>query len=434
MDSICLRLGRTCARNSVLLGLVLGASCSAELGRKGELDGRATSDAQSARDSRQTPGDLGRDGSRSADVGATEDVGPVDASAMDGPLADLRADGAPPDATGDARAGDKGVPDRGVRTDGGTRRDVRGRPVISGGTLKTDTGQIMRAGRIRASEGDARKPETWASARALGLNTMRVGFTVGAKSMTEVFAMLDPVVAAARNNRMYVMFCNAETSPGDWGKNIAENKSKSISNWRAIAPRYANETHVFYEMLNEPEEWGLWSHYATSATQPTELLIGLRAVHDVIRAAAPNTPVLVPSPANLQAAGGASQYIAAIRAFESLGPVNWTRTVWSFHYYNKSMSFGVTGAATDGGRAAFQWLKARYPIAVTETNWWMEPPRDVLINAADALEDSGVGWSIMRYPGQPGASPNPFPNDLFPDPLTKKVAQLRARGYVIPVE
>lgn len=313
--------------------------------------------------------------------------------------------------------------------------DVRGRPVISNGTLRTDTGQIMRAGRVSSSEAAARDPAMWARARALGLNTLRVGFTVGDKSMPAVFALLDPIVAAARNNRMYVMLCNAETKPGDWTNNKPANRAKSIANWRAVAPRYANEEHVFYEMINEPEEWGLWSHYASSPTAPTELLVALRAVHDVIRAEAPNTPVLVPSPGNLHAPDGVTQYVAAIQAFESLGPVNWSRTVWSFHYYNRSLTIGISNdEATDGGRAAFNWLKARYPIVVTETNWWMEPPRDVLIDAADALEDANVGWTIMRYPGQPGSSPNPFAGDLFPDPLTRKVAQLRARGFTIPTE
>jgi hypothetical protein len=275
----------------------------------------------------------------------------------------------------------------------------------------------------------------WALGRSIGLNGIRVGFSVGAKTLSATAAMIDPCVDAARNNRMYVMLCNAETAPGTWDDNIPVNKAKQIENWSFMADRYKNEPHVFYEQVNEPEAWGLYSHYANAAAVPTALLVALRDVYNVIRAAAPDTVVLLPSPANLQATGGAAQYINAIKGFETLGPVDWGKTVWSFHYYNQTGALGVNNDdATDGGRAGLTWLRERYPIACTETNWWMEPPRAVLIDGLDAMEDSGVGHCLMRGPGQTGTSPNPFAGDLFPDPLANKYAQLRARGYVIPVE
>lgn len=313
--------------------------------------------------------------------------------------------------------------------------NVRSRPQIVGGTLRTDTGQLMRFGRSPAADAPTKSAATWAAGRALGLNGIRVGFNVGAKTLSETAANLDLIIDAARNNRMYVMLCNAETSPGTWGDNIAANRARQIEIWSFMAARYKDEQHVFYEQLNEPEAWGLWSHYANASAVPTALLVALRDVYNVIRAAAPDTVVLLPSPANLQATGGAAQYIHAIQGFETLGPVDWDHTVWSFHYYNQTMVLGVNnGSATDGGRAGLAWLSARYPIACTETNWWMESPRAVLIDGLDAMEDAAVGHCLMSRPGQTGTSPNPFPGDLFPDPIANKYAQLRARGYVIPVE
>lgn len=311
--------------------------------------------------------------------------------------------------------------------------NTRGRPQVTGGTLRTDTGLPMRSGRFSGDAAAATDAAVWAQARALGLNTMRCGFKVGNQSLATVHARLDKIVDAARNNRMYVLLCNAETSPAAWEDNIAANKAKQIENWTSVAARYKDETHVFYDQINEPEGWGLWSHYAANATTPTDLLIALREVHDVIRSNAPDTVALMPSAANLQASGGAQQYVNAIRAFESIGPVDWTRTVWSFHYYNQTRLLGVNNnSATDGGRAGLAWLKAQYPIVCTETNWFIDkPPREWLVDAADAMEDAGVGWAIMRYPGQTGDTPSSL---LGPDFIVNKVNQLRDRGYVIPVE
>ena len=71
---------------------------------------------------------------------------------------------------------------------------------------------------------------------------------------------------------------------------------------------------------------------------------------------------------------GMAQYVKAIQAFESLGPVDWTRACWSFHGYNQTGRMQVNSKYTapsgnvnlqmapDMGRAALIWLRARYPI------------------------------------------------------------------------
>ncbi len=310
---------------------------------------------------------------------------------------------------------------------------TRGRPQIAGGTLRTDTGVIMRAGRVQDNDALAKSSSMWAAGRALGLNTMRVGVKVGSKTIAETMAATDLIVNAARNNSMYVLLGNPETTPGTWDDNLATNRARKIEIWSVMADRYKDESHVFYEMLNEPEAWGLWSHYANASDVPTDLTVALRDVYNVMRSAAPDTLVLLPSCANLQASGGAQQYINAIQAFETLGPVDWTRTLWSFHYYDQTQLLGITnGSATDGGRAGMAWLRDRYPFACTETNWFIDnPPREWLVDAVDAMEDVGVGWSIMRRPGQSTPAPTPLLGPLY---LENKIAQLRDRGYVLPVE
>lgn len=338
----------------------------------------------------------------------------------------------------------------GRQTGGPTSTTTRARPQVSAGTLRTDTGVIIRAARAAESDSACRNPAMYAACRALGLNAVRVGVLKGTRTMAQVFSSLDQVVEAARNNRMYVMLGNPDAlgtpKPGKWANNLATNKANSIAFWEPTADRYRNETHVFYEMLNEPEEWGLWSNYTSSAGVPTALTVALREVFDAMRSAAPNTVLLAPTAANFDASGGMAQYIKAIQAWESLGAVDWSKACWSYHGYNSTARMQVNSKYTatpgdavtpapDVGRAALAWMRDRYPIVCTETNWWMEAARSVLIDVLDAHEDVQVAWSLMRHPLQTAASS--FSDELFAPgnkPLDHKVDQLRTRGFNIPVE
>lgn len=334
-------------------------------------------------------------------------------------------------------------------------QNVRSRPVISGGTVRTDTGQIIRSARVANGEPAAQDPATWVKCRAAGINCMRFGIKSGSEPPESKFAEIDAVVAAARNNRCYVMLGNPEAAPGTWVDDIATNKAKSLANWRAWAPRYKDEPHVFYELINEPEAWGRYTNYCNTDGVPNDLTIALREVFDVMRSLAPETIILAPSPANIDAAGGAVQYIKAIQAFESLGPIDWSRAAWSFHCYNQTARMLVNGKsdvqAPDNGRAALDYIKSRYPIMGTETNFWMEFGRRSLIDMVDMHELAQVGWTMMTYPGQvgplppvdPDAPPGTTIREDWPDSVAmydppgyilRKLDQLRSRGFVIPVE
>ena len=309
----------------------------------------------------------------------------------------------------------------------------RGRPMVVGGTLKTDTGQIIRSGAsvmVTGSARDATNPAVWDAARALGLNTMRVGVktTNAGKIVAQQLSVIDQVVEIARAQRMYVMLLFGNAPPGEFASDVVH-RDNAIAFWKAAAPRYAKKANVFYELVNEPEKWGNvvnWIGPAPNNT-PTRVFEWIRQVYDATRAGAPDTVILLPSVANLQSFNGARRYVDILRKFEQMGPVNWSKTVWSFHYYNGTVSLGVNNnSAKDGGRAALSYIKARYPILCTETNWWMEPPRSVLINGLEALEDVQVGWTLLRRPNQttPPASPS----------MEEKLTAMRKAGRVIPVE
>lgn len=327
---------------------------------------------------------------------------------------------------------------------------TRSRPVITGGpvrTLRTDTGQIIRAGAARIENNTSGLPfqnSTWVNGRALGLNTMRCGVqkVTLSLSLSALLNNIDIVVERARVNRMYCMLGYFAAGAGKYSDDIATNEANWIAFWEAAAPRYKDKPWVFFEQANEPWEWGQISS-ATAAMKAS-----LKRVYDVIRAGAPNTVVAFLSAANLSPS--AASYDTFMRGFDTLGngvPIDWSNTVLAHHYYNQTYKLAVSGTsnnATDKGHAGLTALGATYPLLNTETNWYVEAVREVLPDALDLYEDLGIGWTLLRAPGQTAPvyshdyDKNPITPDtpaiLGPAYLDNKIAQLRTRGYYIPVE
>ena len=327
----------------------------------------------------------------------------------------------------------------------------RSRPIITGGPLKTlttDTGQIIRSGAsvpIGANTTSAVfQNSTWAACRTLGFNTLRVSVISSALTLSQntLLSNIDLVVELARANRMYMMLGYFVVSPGSYGSDIATNQPMWTSFWNAAAPRWKDKPWVFYEPFNEPWQWG-----QVSSCTP-EIQQSLKVVYDTIRAGAPDTVIAWPSAANLSPS--AAQYATLLQGMDARGngvPVDWSKTVLSYHYYNQTQQLTVSGGlnnATDGGEAGLRALGATYPLLNTETNWYVEAPRLSLIDGLDLYERMGLAWTLLRYAGQ--VSPvysHDYDNNtstpdtlapLGPDYADKKIAQLRSRGFVIPVE
>ncbi len=56
--------------------------------------------------------------------------------------------------------------------------------------------------------------------------------------------------------------------------------------WNIVAPRYANRTHVFYELLNEPVEWSAADYTAKDVRR-------FKVLFDRVRLLAPKTHIVV---------------------------------------------------------------------------------------------------------------------------------------------
>ena len=98
---------------------------------------------------------------------------------------------------------------------------------------------------------------------------------------------LDEVVALAAERGVYLLVDYHAT--GRYDTSDIDERLRSF--WRTVAPRYADESHVLYELFNEPTEpatggieaWRTWTEYAEPWVS-------------FVRERAPETPVVVGSP------------------------------------------------------------------------------------------------------------------------------------------
>ncbi len=103
--------------------------------------------------------------------------------------------------------------------------------------------------------------------------------------------------------------------------------------WSAVAPTFANRTHVAFELSNEaitgPGRDGALGGEAQSTLE------ALARVYAVARRHAPTTHIMVLTPAGVSGWGTRSAMSNLTRSFEKLaGGIDWTRTSVAYHLYH----------------------------------------------------------------------------------------------------
>lgn len=202
---------------------------------------------------------------------------------------------------------------RAVRT--GTTRTVRH---ASGYLMR---GLAIGSYRYRRESGESahlKDPKYWSDMQSVGINAIRLvafdawqrshgepGTKVAypytdlydAKQTAEMLAEFDLIVNQAAAHGMVVMLNYHDvggymdpdfTKPADANGNFARaNTYQYVSRfWNIVAPRYANRTHVFYELLNEPVQWSAAEYTLTDIRR-------FKVLFDRVRAAAPKTHIVV---------------------------------------------------------------------------------------------------------------------------------------------
>jgi fibronectin type 3 domain-containing protein len=207
-------------------------------------------------------------------------------------------------------------------------------------------------------------------------------------------ANVDAIVAETRTNGLYLVI-----TIGNGANNGNYNAAYITNFWNFYAPRYANETHVLFEIQNEPVAWGP-PYSAANATPPGAINMEV-AAYNVIRASAPNTPVLLFTYAVFGGTGGASAALTDIHAFNTavFGNANqvWTNEAVAFHGYN-----GWQGTST----AVTSLLGSGYPCMMTEYGGgaWGSGTGGLDAEMTSELERLGISWLTFQYIPPTGVS------------------------------
>lgn len=280
----------------------------------------------------------------------------------------------------------------------------RGRPKLNAArtTFVVDNGQPLRGPYTSTEWTGATTYDQIAKMKTLGFNAVHLygeSFdpsypTNGSTAPGYATSRIDSIVASTRDLGLYLVITIGN---GAW--NGQYNRAYITNFWNLYAARYANETHVMFEIQNEPVAWGP-PYSAANATPPGALDMEV-AAYKTIRANAPDTPVLLLTYAVLGDSGGASAALTDIHAFNTnvFGTANvvWTNEAVGFHGY---------AGANAMSNAVSQIIAAGYPCFMTEFGGgtWGTGVAGLDAYAVADLERLGVSWLTFQYIPPTGVS------------------------------
>jgi len=273
----------------------------------------------------------------------------------------------------------------------------RGRPRLNEAmtTFVGDNGQPLR-GPFVSTEWTAAAPnDQLERIKELGFNAVHLYAECfdpkypGAGSTSPGYAVneIDKIVQRTKDSGLYLVI-----TIGNGANNGNHNARWAKDFWNFYAPRYAKETHVLYEIHNEPVAWG--PPYSSPTANPPGAVDMEIDVYKTIRTHAPETPVLLFSYAVFGGKGGATEALKDIRAFNRavFGNENavWTNEAVAFHGY---AGWEETTIAVE------ELLKAGYPCFMTEyaAGAWGSGRGGFDVELTYELERLGVSWLTFQY-------------------------------------
>jgi len=273
----------------------------------------------------------------------------------------------------------------------------RGRPVLNaeGTTFVGDNGQPLR-GPYTSTEWTSAVPYSEIEAmKELGFNAVHLYgecFDIdypnpGSTAPGYAVSHIDNIVQYTRDLGLYLVI-----TIGNGANNGNYNYDYVVDFWDFYAERYADETHVLFEIQNEPVAWG--PPYSDPGATPPGAVDMEAAAYNTIRSHAPDTPVLLFSYAVFSGTGGASAALTDISAFNSAvggdPSAIWSKTAVGFHGYG---GWEGTTEAVDA------LLAAGYPCFMTEFGGyeWGDGQGGFGVMQTSELERLEVSWLAFCY-------------------------------------
>ena len=269
-------------------------------------------------------------------------------------------------------------------------------------TFVGDNGELLRGPYTSTEWTNAVPYDEIARIRDLGFNAVHLyaevfdprypaaGSTAPGYNRSEV----DKIVEYTRDLGLYLVI-----TIGNGANNGDHNRQWATDFWAFYAPRYADETHVIYEIHNEPVAWG--PPYSSPTANPPGALDLNVELYNLIRSHAPETPVLLFSYSVLGEEGGARDALTDIHEFNRrvFGRENavWTNEAIAFHGY----------AGPHNAAEAIEILLANgYPCFMTEfgTEPWGGGRHGLDIDGVAYWERMRVSWLTFQYIPPTGVS------------------------------
>ena len=290
----------------------------------------------------------------------------------------------------------------------------RGRPHLNAErtTFVADNGELLRGPFTSSEWGNPAPYSELEKMKDLGFNAvhiygecLNIDYPNSGDSPGYAASRIDSVVNATRDLGMYVVI-----TIGNGANNGNHNREYALDFWRFYAPRYANETHVIYEIHNEPVAWG--PPYSSESANPTGALEMNIDAYNIIRADAPDTPVLLFSYSVLGGTGGADSALTDIRLFNTQvfgsADATWTNVAVGFHGY---------AGASSNAEAVEKLINAGYPCFMTEfaTSAWGTNHGGIDTEAVANLERLKVSWLAFHYVPPWGVADDVTRPEVFKD-------------------
>lgn len=129
-------------------------------------------------------------------------------------------------------------------------------------------------------------------------------------------------------------------------------------------------------MTNEPVKGG--PHWGAPEQYTDKVLADLKSVYLIMRRKAPDTHIVLFTTANIWP--DCASWAALIAKVQG---IDWAKASVGFHHYNGTHKISEAG---------IQCLRQKYPLLMTETNYWNEPIRAILRDALSIYEKLGISW------------------------------------------
>jgi hypothetical protein len=204
----------------------------------------------------------------------------------------------------------------------GAECSARGRPILQNGVLKADNGQLLIGEHVAMTYwnvGVYDKPEIYNTLASYNMNTVRLLVyrnPVSSCSSDPKNCDTKEVAAERIQKALDVLTPLGFYAIIDYHPVGGYNKADALDWWSYIAPKFAEYTNVIYELSNEPNSD---SNKLSDVTVAYE-----RELHALVRAKAPNTPIIIWSLLNLDSYN--ADYVRKLGKIDS-------NTIVGFHRY-----------------------------------------------------------------------------------------------------